>query len=87
MKWCRWAHQLLFAASLGPLIMGVWDLWLRLTLPLAILVPYAVNEGILDWRRKIARNHAIELDQKDPMVHAYREPDTGSRTQEVSAIG
>jgi hypothetical protein len=74
MKWYRWVHQLIFAASLAPLFMGVWDPWLRILLPLVVLVPYGINELVLDRRKKAAPARAGELDHRDAMVHAYREP-------------
>lgn len=74
MKWYRSVHQLIFAASLVPLLMGVWDLWLRILPPLVVLVPYAINEVVLHRREKAVLARATELDHKDPMVHAYREP-------------
>lgn len=73
MKWYRWVHQLIFAAALAPLWMGVWDLWLRILLPSAVLVAYVINEVVLDRRTKAARMRAAGLDRSDPMVHAYRE--------------
>lgn len=74
MKWYRWVHQLVFAAALAPLLMGVLDLWLRIVLPLVALIPYAINEFVLDRREKAWIARAIARDQADPMVHAYREP-------------
>lgn len=74
MKWSRWVHQLIFAASLAPLWMGVWDLSLRILLPLLALIPYGFNEVVLYRKEKAARVLAAELDRTDPMVHAYREP-------------
>ena len=74
MKWFRCAHPPIFTASLAPLFMTDWDLWLRLLLPLAALTAYALNEVVLHRREKAARTRAIELDREHPLVHAYREP-------------
>lgn len=76
MKWYRWAHQLIFAASLAPLLMGVWDVSLRILLPLFVLIPYGINEVVLYRKEKAARARAAELDRTDPMAHAYRESDS-----------
>ncbi|MDQ0212044.1 hypothetical protein [Arthrobacter bambusae] len=73
MKWYRWVHQVIFAASLAPLWMGVWDVSLLVLLPLLVLIPYGTNEVILHRRERAARARAAGLYCSDPMVHAYRE--------------
>ncbi|MCA4133083.1 hypothetical protein [Arthrobacter sp. M4] len=74
MKWYRWVHQLVFAASLVPLLTGVWDLRVRILLPLVALIPYGINESVLDRREKVTLERARELDHEDSLAHAYREP-------------
>lgn len=74
MKWYSCAHAPMFGASLVPLFMTNWDLWLQILLPSVVLVSYVINEVILHRRTKAARARAAELDRTDPMVHAYREP-------------
>jgi uncharacterized membrane protein len=73
MKWYSYAQPPVFMVSLAILFMTDWDLWLRVLLPSVVLVSYVINEVILHRRKKAARARAAELD-KDPMVHAYREP-------------
>lgn len=80
MKWPRCAHPPIFTASLAPLFMTNWDLWLRIILPLVVLVSYAINEVVIVRRKKAAREREAELDHKDPIVRAYRKsgfPRTG----------
>lgn len=74
MKWYSCAHPPIFTASLAPLFMTNWDLWLRILLPSVVLVSYVINEVVLHRRKKAARARAAELDRTDPMAHAYREP-------------
>lgn len=76
MKWYSCAHAPMFGASLAPLFMTNWDLWLQILLPSLVLVSYVINEVVLHRRKKAARARAAELDHADPMVHAYREPDS-----------
>ncbi|MFK4295958.1 hypothetical protein ABH924_001095 [Arthrobacter sp. GAS37] len=74
MKWYSYAHPPMFGASLAPLFMTNWDLWLQILLPSVVLVSYVINEVVLHRRKKAARARAAELDRTDTMMHAYREP-------------
>lgn len=74
MKWYSYAHPPIFMVSLSILFMSNWDLWLRILLPSMVLVLYVINEVVLYRREKAARARAAELDQKETMVRAYREP-------------
>ena len=76
MKWYRCAHPPIFTASLAPLLMTNWVLWIRILLPVVVLVSYAINEVVIARRKKTAREREAELDHKDPMLHAYRESGT-----------
>lgn len=74
MNWFRCAHPPIFTASLAPLFMSNWDVWIRILLPLLALASYVINEIVLHRKEKAALARAAELDKRDAMMHAYREP-------------
>lgn len=52
MKWYRHVHQLIFVASFVPLVMSWVPFWLGVVIPLVVIVPYAINEIVLERRAK-----------------------------------
>lgn len=74
MKWWRYAHNVLFALSFLPLVLSLWPFHLALLPPLLLVIPFAVNEFVLDRKSKPISTTAVE----DRILHEYREP-FGSR--------
>lgn len=68
MKSYRIVHQVLFVLAFLPLVLG-WGPWyLMVLLPLALVVPYGINELIL------ARKPQVSGDSRrtGALEHAYR---------------
>ncbi len=68
MKAYRSVHQGLFVLAFVPMILDWWPFYLALIPPLALIIPYALNE------RAIERMERQEPSlQNDPILHDYRE--------------
>lgn len=52
MKWYRYLHSLLFVASVMPLVFSLWPFWQGVLLPLIVLIPFSINEIVIDRREK-----------------------------------
>lgn len=68
MKAYRSVHQALFVLAFVPMILDWWPFYLALIPPLALIIPYALNERSIDRRTREER-----LLQNDPVLHDYRE--------------
>ncbi len=71
MTWCRPVHQVLFIAAFLPLILGLGPWYFTLLVPFALLVPYGINEGVIEQRERSAALHAAH--RLSDVEHAYRE--------------
>ncbi|MBM7795010.1 hypothetical protein JOE60_003601 [Paenarthrobacter ilicis] len=52
MKWYRYVHSVLFVVSFIPLVLSLWPFWQSIMLPLIALVPFTINEIVIDRREK-----------------------------------
>ncbi len=54
MKGYRYVHSVLFVASFLPLVLSLWPFWQGILLPLIVLIPFSINEIVIDRREKRA---------------------------------
>lgn len=62
MKAYRYIHQFLFVLSFLPLVLDIWPFWLALALPIAMVIPFGVNEFVIDRRESKEREAERERD-------------------------
>lgn len=55
MKWYRYVHPAIFVASFLPLVSSTVPFWQGIVIPLIAIIPFAINEVILERRRKSRR--------------------------------
>lgn len=72
MKWYRYVHSVLFVASFLPLVLSLWPFWQGILLPLIVLVPFSINEIVIDRREKTDRAGPPARPQSK-LAHAYRD--------------
>ncbi|NJC21409.1 hypothetical protein BJ994_000485 [Arthrobacter pigmenti] len=70
MKAYRTIHQILFVFSFLPMILG-WGPWYSTILvPLALIIPFGINEAVLEKRTR----NELRAEHQSPMLHEYRNP-------------
>jgi hypothetical protein len=52
MKWYRYVHPIVFVIAFLPLVMSWVPFWAGILIALAAIVPYAINEIVLDRKEK-----------------------------------
>jgi hypothetical protein len=74
MKWYRYVHSVLFVASFLPLVLSLWPFWQGVLLPLITLVPFSINEMVIDRREKrAAKGRPALVTRQSTLAHAYRD--------------
>lgn len=74
MKWYRYVHSVLFVASFIPLVLSLWPFWQGILLPLIVLIPFSINEIVIDRREKqSAQGAPAQLGRQSTLAHAYRD--------------
>ncbi|MDR6640627.1 hypothetical protein [Paenarthrobacter nitroguajacolicus] len=74
MKWYRYVHSVLFVASFIPLVLSLWPFWQGILLPLIVLIPFSINEIVIDRREKrSAQGKPGQLSRQSKLAHAYRD--------------
>ncbi|ASN18721.1 hypothetical protein CGK93_02630 [Arthrobacter sp. YN] len=74
MKWYRYAHFVLFVASFLPLVLSLWPFWQGILLPLIVLIPFSINEVVIDRREKRAgQSRSAQARRQSTLAHAYRD--------------
>ncbi len=72
MKSYRTVHQVLFVLAFIPMLLGLGLWYITILLPLALIVPYGINEMIIARRERVeAEGHSTPL--VSAIEHAYRE--------------
>lgn len=74
MKWYRHVHSVLFVASFLPLVLSLWPFWQGILLPLIVLIPFSINEIVIDRREKrSAQGRPAQVRRQSTLAHAYRD--------------
>ena len=74
MKWYRYVHSVLFVASFIPLVLSLWPFWQGIMLPLIVLIPFTINEIVIDRREKRAQaGRPAQAGRQSTLAHAYRD--------------
>ncbi|MEJ1114643.1 hypothetical protein WBN73_09095 [Paenarthrobacter sp. CCNWLY172] len=74
MKWYRYVDKVLFVASFLPLVLSLWPFWQGILLPLIVLIPFSINEVIIDRREKqAAEDRTVQPTRRSTLAHAYRD--------------
>lgn len=74
MKWYRYVHSVLFVASFIPLVLSLWPFWQGIMLPLIVLIPFTINEIVIDRREKRTQeSRTAQTVRESTLAHAYRD--------------
>lgn len=52
MTWYRYVHPAIFVASFLPLVLSIVPFWQGVLIPLIAIIPFAINEIVLERKRK-----------------------------------